>query len=176
MYFLAHLDMHKDFKMRKTKNTMKTVVTLLLCIVSLTGMQQLFALEGKNSSVKHLLSSDPSSQNMPFSEGVIAGDLLFLSGQIGVDPKTGKMVSGGIKAEAKQTMDNIKATLTHHGYSMSDIVKCTVMIADMKTWSAFNEVYVTYFSKPYPARSAFGANGLALNGNLEVECIAYVGK
>ena len=100
--------------------------------------------------------------------------MLFLSGQMGNLPGTLTLAPGGIEAQAKQTMLNIKASLEAHGYAMNNIVKCTVMLADMADWPAFNAVYTTFFEKPYPARSAFGANGLALGGLLEVEVIAAV--
>ena len=129
-----------------------------------------------SDSVKFITATSEAAQKLPFSEAVQVGDLLFLSGQVGVDTKTDKLVPGGIKAEARQTMENIKATMTRLGYSMNNIVKCTVMLADISEWQTFNEVYVTYFSKPYPARSAFGANGLGLNARLEVECIAALSK
>lgn len=112
----------------------------------------------------------------PFSEAVRVGNLLFLSGQIGTLPGTTKLVPGGIKEEARQTMENIRTSLRAHGYDMSDIVKCTVMLADMTEWGAFNEVYQSFFSKPYPVRSAFGTSGLALGARVEVECIAAKAK
>jgi reactive intermediate/imine deaminase len=115
-----------------------------------------------------------SDMGFPFSEAVQVGDMLFLSGQIGNAPGTGAPVPGGIAAEAKQTMDNIGAVLKRRGLGYDSLVKCTVMLADMKDWPAFNTVYATYF-KPgrFPARSAFGANGLALGSRVEVECWAY---
>jgi 2-iminobutanoate/2-iminopropanoate deaminase len=100
------------------------------------------------------------------------GNTLYLSGQIGIVPGSMKLVEGGIKTEARQTMENIKATLEAHGYAMTDVVKCTVMLADMSEWGTFNEVYKSFFSGRYPARSAFGANGLAIGARVEVECIA----
>ena len=108
----------------------------------------------------------------PFSEAVRVGDLLILSGQIGVSPGTTTLVAGGMQTEAKQTMDNIKAVLAAHGRTMADVVKCTVMLADMSEWPQFNDIYKTYFTPPYPARSALGASGLAFNARTEVECIA----
>jgi reactive intermediate/imine deaminase len=122
--------------------------------------------------IEFLNSETAGTENLPFSEAVRVGGLLFLSGQVGVDTATDALVPGGTAAEARQTMDNIKRSLESHGYAMSDVVKCTVMLADIGEWQAFNEVYVTYFERPYPARSAFGANGLALGARLEVECIA----
>ena len=112
----------------------------------------------------------------PFSQAVRAGDTLWLSGQIGLDPATGKLVEGGIVPETKQTMQNIVAALETHGYSLRDVVKCTVMLADIAEWARFNEVYRTFFDGAFPARSALGASGLALGARVEVECIAYVGK
>ena len=114
--------------------------------------------------------------NLPFSEAVRIDNTLLLSGQIGVEPGRLKLVPGGIKAEAKQAMDNIKTTLEAHGYSLANLVKCTVMLADIADWPAFNEVYKTFFSGDYPARSAFGANGLALGARVEVECTGAVGE
>lgn len=109
---------------------------------------------------------------LPFSEIVRVGDMLYLSGQMGNLPGTLKLAPGGIEAQARQTLLNIKATLEAHGYSMAHVVKCTVMLADMNDWNAFNAVYTTFFKQPYPARSAFGASGLALGGRLELDVIA----
>jgi reactive intermediate/imine deaminase len=107
----------------------------------------------------------------PYSESARVGDLLFLAGQVGEDAD-GKLVSGGIKAEAEQIMMNIKAALARRGLAMEHVVKCTVFLADIAEWSTFNEIYKEYFSQPYPARSAFGATGLVLNARVEMECIA----
>jgi 2-iminobutanoate/2-iminopropanoate deaminase len=83
----------------------------------------------------------------------------------------------GIEAQARQTMDNIAATLKSAGLGWGDVVKCTVMLENMADWPAFNGIYRTYFPDgKFPARSAFGADGLALGALLEVECIAYAGK
>lgn len=108
---------------------------------------------------------------LPFSEAVRVGDTLYLSGQIGRTP--GGMLPEGIEAQARQTMDNIASSLAKAGAGWSDVVKCTVMLDEMKDWPAFNAVYVTYFRDgQFPARSAFGADGLALGALVEVECIA----
>ena len=130
------------------------------------------ALASAGENVEYLNSGKILPQGLPFSEAVRVGDTLFLSGQIGVLPGGLTLVSGGIRAEARQTMENIKATLEVHGYSMKNLVKCTVMLADIDEWGSFNEVYKTFFSPPYPARSAFAASGLAVGARVEVECIA----
>ncbi len=114
--------------------------------------------------------------DLPFSEAVRVGDTLYLSGQIGIVPGTLQLVPGGIEAEARQTMINIRTTLEAHGYSLRDVVKCTVMLADIAEWATFNAVYATFFDGRYPARSALGANGLALGARVEVECIAVRGR
>lgn len=117
-----------------------------------------------------------SGPALPFSEAVRVGDLLFLSGTVGVEPGTVNLVPGGIGPETHRVMDNIKATVEKRGGSMEQLVKCTVFLADIKEWPAFNEVYRTYFKTNFPARSAFAANGLAYNARVEVECIAYLPK
>ena len=107
----------------------------------------------------------------PYSESARVGDLLFLSGQAGED-REGKLVPGGIKAEAEQMMLNIEAALARRGLTTKDVVKCTVFLADMAEWAAFNEIYKKHFSKPYPARSALGAKNLWADARVEMECIA----
>lgn len=116
----------------------------------------------------------PGNRGLPFSEAVRTGNLLFLSGQLGTDASQ-KLVPGGIKAETRQALENIRAVLERHGSSLDRVVKCTAMLADMQEWAAMNEVYVTFFPKHLPARSAFGATGLALGARMELECIATVG-
>lgn len=107
----------------------------------------------------------------PYSESARVGNLLFLAGQIGEDTD-GKLVPGGIQAEAEQMMLNIAAALARRGLAMENVVKCTVFLADIAEWGVFNDVYKKHFSHPYPARSALGASGLAVNARVEMECIA----
>ena len=108
----------------------------------------------------------------PFSEAVAYGGVLYLSGDVGTDAD-GNLVEGGIRAESRQTMENIKSTLNRHKLDMSDIIKCTVFLADIREWPVFNEIYASYFEKGrYPARSALAASGLALGARVELECIA----
>jgi 2-iminobutanoate/2-iminopropanoate deaminase len=118
------------------------------------------------------LGSD-AMKGLPFSEAVRVGDILYLSGQLGID-RSRKLVPGGIGPETRQTLENIKAALERHGSSLDHVVKVTVMLADMKEWPEMNQVYVGYFPKHLPARSAFGATGLALGARVEIECIALV--
>lgn len=116
----------------------------------------------------------PRADNYPFSSAVQVGDLLYLSGAIGVAEDERGVVPGGMPAETRRMMELIGQTLKEHGLGYGDLFKCTVMLADMKEWPAFNEIYATYFTKGrYPARSAMGVNGLALGARVEMECIAY---
>jgi 2-iminobutanoate/2-iminopropanoate deaminase len=110
-------------------------------------------------------------KGLPFSEAVRVGDMLYLAGMIGMDSSV-RLVSGGITPETRQTMENIKATLERYGSSLDHVIKVTVMLADMSEWAEMNKVYVTYFPKHLPARSALGANGLAFGARVEIECIA----
>ncbi|MEZ4587175.1 MAG: Rid family hydrolase [Gemmatimonadales bacterium] len=123
-------------------------------------------------AIEFLNSGKVLPADLPFSEAVRVGNLLLLSGQVGVLPGTLTLASGGLEGETRQTMENIKTALEAHGYTMRDVVKCTVMMADISQWSAFNQIYQTYFTAPYPARSAFGTSGLAIGARVEVECLA----
>lgn len=125
---------------------------------------------------EYLTSPATTSQNLPFSEAVRVGDLLYLSGQIALKPGTRELVTGSIEIEGRQVMENVRAVLERHGSGLHRVVKCTVFIADMAEWPRFNAVYVTYFDRArLPARSALGANGLALGARVEVECVALAG-
>ncbi len=124
------------------------------------------------SAAEYLVAEQTRALDLPFSDAVRVGDLLLLSGQIGNLPGTTELAPGGIRAEARQALENIRTILERNGSSMSRVVKCTVMIDDIAEWPAFNEVYVTFFPGPKPARSAFGADGLAFGAKVEVECIA----
>ena len=146
---------------------------LAACVWAQGGLP---AAASAKDNVEFLNSGKVMPANLPFSEAVRVGDTLYLSGQIGLVPGTMKLAPGGIRDEARQAMENIRTVLEAHGYSMGDVVKCTVMLADMSEWSAFNHVYRTFFSGRYPARSALGANGLALGARVEVECIAAASR
>lgn len=112
--------------------------------------------------------------DLPFSAAVRVGSMLYLSGQLGTD-SAARVVPGGIAAETRQALENIKRLLEANGSSLDRVVKCTVMLADIRDWGDMNQVYVTYFPKHRPARSAFGTSGLALGGRVEIECMATAG-
>jgi 2-iminobutanoate/2-iminopropanoate deaminase len=130
------------------------------------------AVAAERPAVEHLNSAKLLPGTLPFSEAVRLGNTLYLSGQVGIEPGTMRLVPGGIQAEARQALANIGAVLTANGRSLTDLVKCTVMLADMADWPALNEVWKSVLHAPFPARSALGANGLALGARVEIECLA----
>jgi reactive intermediate/imine deaminase len=147
---------------------------VLMVLTSLkTEAQEPVSQQAKTAPKIEYLSS-PERAQAPFSEAVRVGNLLFLSGQLGRDPKTGKLVEGGIEAETRQCLENIKSTLEKYGSSMDRVIKATVMLADIADWAKMNSIYVTYFPKNKPARSAFGVSGLAGGARVEIEVIAYL--
>ena len=137
------------------------LITLIGCDVKVAGPVP----------VEYLQMPGMEDLDLPFSAAVRAGDTLYLSGNVGNIPGTLDLAAGGIEGETRQTMENISGVLREFGSSLDDIVKCTVFLADMDEWGRMNAVYRTYFKNP-PARSALGANGLALHARVEIECIA----
>jgi len=138
------------------------------------GLTASSAISAPRPAVEHYGRPALNGQALPFSDAVRVGDTLYLSGQLGlVDGK----LPDGIEAQTKAALNNVGAILKRAGADYGDVVHCTAMLSDMKNWPAMNAVYVTYFPEgKRPARSAFGTNGLALGGLIELECQAYVGK
>jgi 2-iminobutanoate/2-iminopropanoate deaminase len=112
---------------------------------------------------------------LPFSAAVRVGNMLYLSGQVGVKPGTRAVVAGGVGPETQQALENIKGVLESAGSSMDRVVKCTVFLKDIADYVAMNKVYATFFPKDPPARSAMAGSGLALGASVEIECIALAG-
>ena len=141
-----------------------------MTVMALAGAQAV-----ERPTVERIGEPTLNGQRLPFSTAVRVGDTVYLSGALGVGPD-GKLATG-MEAQARRAMDNLGAGLKQAGLGWGDVVKCTVMLDDMKDWPAFNQVYVTYFPDgKFPARSAFGADGLALGALIEVECWAYAGE
>ncbi|MAZ87623.1 MAG: enamine deaminase RidA [Cellvibrionaceae bacterium] len=122
------------------------------------------------------LTSANTPAHLPFSEAVRVGHTVYLSGQIGLIPGTSELANDNFDQEARQVMSNIKTTLETHRMSMADLVKCTVMLTDIKEFGRFNQVYKSFFQAPFPARSAFVVKELALGAQVEVECIAALSQ
>lgn len=109
----------------------------------------------------------------PYSQAIKVGNFLYVSGQIPVDPATGAFAGDTAGTQTVQSLENVQAILTEAGYTMADVVKATVFLADMADFAAMNEVYTTYFTEPYPARAAVAVKTLPKNALVEIEVIAY---
>lgn len=143
---------------------MKSIISAFIILLILTSC------ESDKKEITFHASHLSERQNTPFSAVVETENLLFLSGQIGKDHKKGVLVFGGIKAETKQVLENIKAVLEQHNSSLDRVVKCTVILADINDFKDFNSIYVQYFPNK-PARTTFAAGGLAANAKIEIDVI-----
>ena len=124
-----------------------------------------------SSLIKHHKSHEENRANVPFSDAVQIDNLYFLTGQIGKNHKSGQIVQGGIEAETAQTIKNIEAVLNHHDLTLNDVVKCTVILADIEDFSKMNRIYRSFFTDNLPARTTFAAN-LVANAKIEIEVVA----
>jgi reactive intermediate/imine deaminase len=148
------------------KNFILNLIFLLLSFICVCAQEK------PKAEVEYL--DLPAPNTYPFSGAVRVGNMLYLSGALGSDPASKKLVPGGIEAETKQTLENIRATLERNGSDLDHVVKCTVFMADIQEWPRMNEVYKKYFLKHFPARSAVAGSGLALGARVEIECIAVI--
>ena len=110
----------------------------------------------------------------PYSQAIKVGNLVYISGQIPIDPTTGAFVEGGIKEQTRQSLANIKAILAEAGLNMSNVVKTTVFLADMNDFADMNAVYAEFFTEPYPARSAVAVKTLPKGALVEIEVVAAI--
>lgn len=143
----------------------------IFSICSLLILMSFQSCKTSKSNIIFHQSHEESRANAPFSDAVETEDFLFLTGQIGKDHKTGALATGGIEAETKQVIENIKAVLEHHKLSLDHVVKCTVILKDINDFKAFNTVYLSYFPMK-PARTTFAASDLAGGALIEIEVIA----
>lgn len=116
--------------------------------------------------------SDAPKPIAPYSQAILAGNTLYVSGQIAIDPYSGTLVSGGAIAQSRQVMHNIKAILKEEGMDFSHVVKCSIFLSDMTLYKEVNEVYGTYFDSAPPAREAMAVKGLPMGVDVEISCIA----
>lgn len=117
-------------------------------------------------------SPDAPAALGPYSAGIKTGEMVFLSGQLGLDPQTGKLAEGGVVAQAQQSLKNIEALLAAAGATFDNVVKTTVFLADIADFAAVNEVYASKFTEPYHARSAVQVGALPAGGLVEIEVVA----
>lgn len=149
-------------------------IALTACQVSVVHKEPIEPARTTPADVEFILP-EGAAASLPFSPVVRVGNVLYFAGQLGTN-RAGALVPGGIAAETRQAMENIRDLVIANGSSMERVVKCTVMLADINEWAAMNAVYVTFFPIHKPARSAFGTSGLARNGRAEIECIAVAGS
>lgn len=124
---------------------------------------------------RQVVTAPGAPAGLPFSAAVRVGNVLYLSGQIGIKPGTLELADTGIAGQTRQTLENIKAVLAHAGSSLERVFKCTVFLSNIADYGKMNEVYATYFPKDPPARSTVAGSGLALGARVEIECLATVG-
>lgn len=125
-----------------------------------------------SASRRAVTTGDAPAAIGPYSQAIVAGGLVFASGQIALDPATGRLVSGSIADETRRVLDNLGAVLTAAGTGFERVVKTTVYLADMNDFAAMNEVYGTYFPAPAPARATVQAAALPKGVRVEIDCIA----
>ena len=143
---------------------------LFLCTILLLTIS-IFSKE-LNQMSKEIISTKNAPQAIgPYSQAVKTGNLMFISGQIPLNPETGDLVSGSIEDEANQVLNNIKSICEAAGNSLEDIVKITIFLTDLDNFSSVNEVMKEHFSEPYPARATIEVSGLPLGVNVEIEAI-----
>ncbi len=122
--------------------------------------------------MKELSTKNAPAAIGPYSQGIESNGFVYVSGQLPIDPATGQFAEGGIQAEARQSLTNIKNILAEAGLTMRDVVKVTVLLSDINDFAAVNEVYAEFFEDPYPARSAFAVAALPKGANIEIEAVA----
>jgi 2-iminobutanoate/2-iminopropanoate deaminase len=148
------------------------LAALVLVSATTASAQQPTDTERVQKQVMQLPGSLPG---LPFSSAVRVGNVLYLSGQIGVLPGTRQLVDTGVVKQTQQTLENIKAVLVYAGSSMDRVFKCTVFLVNIRDFEQMNGVYATYFPKDPPARSTVAGSGLALGAKVEIECLATAG-
>ncbi|WP_273567353.1 RidA family protein [Maribacter halichondriae] len=149
-----------------------TLVLIVLLCLAFCMMSE----KKPKRNATYLETEEFSRLNLPFSQAVIYGNIIYVSGQLAEDGLTEEatLVEGGIGPETRQTMLYIKKILEANGSSIENIIKCTCMLAAIEEWAEMNVEYIKFFPENKPARSAFATNGLLFNARVEIECMAYL--
>lgn len=153
--------MIKELVMRSTT----TVIAFLLMVPGMAAAQE-----------KEVIQMPGALEGLPFSSAVRVGNMIYLSGQIGLLPGSRELAPGGVGPETRQTLENIRRVLEYAGSSLERVVKCTVFLRDIGDYQAMNEAYRSFFLTDPPARSTVAGSGLALGARVEIECIGLAGK
>jgi 2-iminobutanoate/2-iminopropanoate deaminase len=151
---------------------MKKMILLLIPMFLLVALNH-----AEKSKDREVISSpDAPAAIGPYSQAVRVGNMLFLSGQLGISPKTGKFAVGGFEGQARQALENQKAVLRAAGFSLNDVVQCQVFVTDMNNYPKFNAIYKEYFKKNFPARAVLEVSRIPANGLLEIMMVAVKNK
>jgi len=149
--------------------------TRVIVMAGLAGL--VFAVQASGQATKRAVETGDAPKAIgPYSQAIIANGFVFAAGQVGVDPKTGVLVEGGIVEQTEQTLKNIAAVLKASGSSLDDAVKATVFLADMNDFAKMNEIYAKHFKTPFPARSTVQVARLPRDAKIEIEIIALIRK
>jgi len=158
-----------------TRSSLKIQAYLILMLLSF-GICYGYAISSADTDKKLINSQHAPKAIGPYSQAIVANGFIFVSGQVPINPATGKVVSGPIENQVEQSLKNIKAILITAGTSMKQVVKATVFLADLNHYKRVNKVYSKYFSPPYPARAAVQVARLPLDVLVEIEVIALIPK
>lgn len=123
--------------------------------------------------MKKIQTSEAPNAIGPYSQGIVAGPMVFCSGQIPLNPETGKLVEGDISEQTHRVMKNLQAVLNASGSSLNQVVKTTILLKNLEDFKAVNEVYGSYFEEPFPARATFEVSRLPMDVDVEIEAVAY---
>ena len=146
---------------------------IFLCTISV--LSTLIFSKEPNQMTKEIISTENAPQAIgPYSQAVKAGNLIFISGQVPLNPKTGDLVTESIEDQARQVLDNVKSICEAAGQSLDDIVKISIFLTDLNNFAVVNDVMKEYFSEPYPARATVEVSGLPLGVNVEIEAIVLI--
>jgi 2-iminobutanoate/2-iminopropanoate deaminase len=147
--------------------------TLIITVIMVLSFGIAHCQTGKTEkSSKRVITFENTPAKRPYSPAIEAGNMLFVSGQIAVDPANGKLVEGGIDAQTRQVLKNLKNVIEKGGYAMENVVKCTVLLQDISFYAAMNQIYMEYFPNDPPARMAFAVKDLPMGALIEIDAIA----
>jgi len=128
--------------------------------------------EKHEASERRIITFENTPASRPYSPAVEAGNMLFVSGQIALDPSTGKLIEGGFEEQTRQTLSNLKAVIERAGYKLEDVVRCTVLLTDINNYTPMNRIYMEFFPSDPPARMAFAVRDLPMGALIEIDAIA----
>jgi 2-iminobutanoate/2-iminopropanoate deaminase len=155
---------------------MKKMILLLIPLLLLANVSCMEETMGMSTDREVIASPNAPAAIGPYSQAIRVGNMLYLSGQLGIDPKTNKFAEGGFEAQARQALENQKAVLTTAGFSLRDVVQCQVFVKDLNNYAAFNTIYKEYFKKDFPARAVLEVSRIPADGLVEIMMVAVKNK